>query len=159
MPFSCSLFAISPQPLGYSSCLPCPSPTWWELLCWRFPLYFYVTVYLVLIENSKSFSGCPAMSIFCFNIIDIWIWVFQHRPVQGSWDLYIKSVDHFDLNALPTVLAALNVVSDFVTVVLPMLLILKLQMPKKQIIQLVFKFLSGYLWLSSHRGLRETMFS
>lgn len=93
----------------------------------------------------KIVSWCLAIFIFCYTIVGIFIWVFQYTPVEGAWNPYIKSVDHFDLSALPTVLAALNVASDILTVTLPMPLIWRLQMPTKQKVQLVLLFLLGGL--------------
>lgn len=93
----------------------------------------------------KIVSWCLAILIFCYNIAGIFFWVFQYSPVQGVWNPHIKAVDHFDLKPLPTALAALNVVSDFLTLALPMPMIWSLQMSTKPKIQLVLLFLLGGL--------------
>ena len=72
--------------------------------------------------------------------------LFQCRPIRGTWDLNIKA-DCIDLSKPWIVIASLNVVTDFLTVCLPLPQLWKLQMRRETKLQLIGIFSIGSLYV------------
>ena len=103
-------------------------------------------LYLRIFGINRRFKiacWCLAAFILCYTIVGVFLSIFQFSPVRGSWDVTIDAVENVDTRTLTTTLAALNVVSDFLTLVLPMVLVLRLKIPTKQKVQLTLVFLLG----------------
>lgn len=92
---------------------------------------------------------CLAAIILVNNIAEIFLSVFQCNPVHKAWDTKAKGTC---VNILPAAVipGTINVVSDIVTVLLPMPLVCKLHMQLNRKIQLVGIFLlSGFVCIAS----------
>lgn len=105
-------------------------------------LLFYQRLFAI---NRKFKIACWGLAIFilCYTVVGIFLSIFQFSPVKGSWDVTINAVENIDTRTLTTILASLNVVSDFLTLALPVALVLRLKIPTKQKVQLMLVFLLG----------------
>lgn len=87
---------------------------------------------------------CIAVGIFvlCYSITTIFTNIFQCTPVDSNWDASI--VAHcVDLNTALVVLSSINVLTDFIILVLPMPLIWRLKTSIRRKMQLTSIFLLG----------------
>ncbi|KAL8868544.1 MAG: hypothetical protein Q9174_004921, partial [Haloplaca sp. 1 TL-2023] len=83
-----------------------------------------------------------AAVIFAYSLAGIFVVIFQTNPVHAFWDYKIPHTSiNFSIPAVAT--AVLNVVTDFLTLALPMPLIWQLQMPFARKMQLAGVFLLG----------------
>ncbi|KAL8658935.1 MAG: hypothetical protein Q9202_007352 [Teloschistes flavicans] len=87
-------------------------------------------------------SWCLAGLIFAYSLGGIFVVIFQCNPVHGFWDLMVPHTC-IDFGTPATVTAVLNVITDFLTLALPMPLIWQLQMPFTRKLQLAGVFLLG----------------
>ncbi|MCJ1428315.1 hypothetical protein MMC29_006224, partial [Sticta canariensis] len=102
---------------------------------------------------SPSIRGEPALQqlflgsgdfILAYTIAAIFVVIFQCEPVHGFWDVQIKA-KCIDFSVPATFGASFNVVTDFLTLTLPMPLIWKLQMSGRRKLQMAGIFLLGGL--------------
>ncbi|KAI4193618.1 MAG: hypothetical protein LQ350_008233 [Teloschistes chrysophthalmus] len=87
-------------------------------------------------------SWCLSGLIFAYSLAGIFVIIFQCSPVHGFWDFMIPHTC-IDFGTPATVTAVLNVITDFLTLALPMPLIWQLQMPFTRKLQLAGIFLLG----------------
>ena len=88
-------------------------------------------------------------AIICYTIPQPPILIFQCVPISGAWDpaVHIRA-KCVPLNDIFTAFGSLNVVTDIITLSLPLPLIWQLQINKVQKFQLFGTFLLGYLWVA-----------
>ena len=85
---------------------------------------------------------CAGGFISCYTIILTLVQLFQCRPVKAGWEPFMKgNCIHVSIEVM--VMACLNVLTDFITLMFPMPLLWRLQMPRKQKLQLIGIFLTG----------------
>ncbi|MCJ1451660.1 hypothetical protein MMC28_002000 [Mycoblastus sanguinarius] len=106
-------------------------------------LYLYNRVFFV----SRSFritSWVVAIFIACYSVTQIFASIFQCVPIDANWKI---GVPHYCANSGlgGTIIAALNVFTDFVILIMPMPLLYKLQTPLRKKIQVMGMFLLGGL--------------
>ncbi len=90
-----------------------------------------------------------AVLIIANNVAEIFLSVFQCTPVNKAWDPTVPG-SCVDIILAACIPGAINVLSDFITVLLPMPLVWGLQMPLNRKIQLVAIFLlSGFVCIAS----------
>ncbi|KAL3449871.1 hypothetical protein BJX65DRAFT_305885 [Aspergillus insuetus] len=75
--------------------------------------------------------------ITCQALANVLTAAFQCRPIPRAWDTSIEGTC-VNINVFYLANAALNILTDLLTYTLPIRVILKLQMPRKQKIALVF---------------------
>ena len=87
---------------------------------------------------------CVGVFIFCYSMAQTFGAIFQCVPIRAAWDPTVpRRCIRTDLGA--TIIAALNVVTDFVVLTLPMPLLWHLQSSRKQRYQIMGIFLLGGL--------------
>ena len=106
-------------------------------------LYLYHRIFFVV----RSFTitlWAVGIFIICYCIMQSFASIFQCMPIYSNWEV---GVEHYCINVDlgATILAALNVLTDFVILILPMPLLYKLQKPLKQKLQIMGIFLLGGL--------------
>jgi len=80
--------------------------------------------------------------IAAYSFVQFLVIIFQCTPVRGAWDPSIKaSCIHLMLEL--EIMGILNAITDIITVLLPMPMLWKLQMPLKQKIEVMLTFLVG----------------
>lgn len=107
-------------------------------------LYLYYRVFFV----SRTFIiTLWAVGIFvvCYSIPQIFCAIFQCTPIDANWDPTVKVNFCINIDVAATVLAGLNVLTDFALLILPMPLLYQLQMPTTQKYQIMGTFLLGGL--------------
>jgi hypothetical protein len=82
--------------------------------------------------------------ITCQALANVLTAAFQCRPIPRAWDTSIEGTC-VNINVFYLANAALNIFTDLLTYTLPIRVILKLQMPRKQKIALVFILCLGLL--------------
>ena len=93
-----------------------------------------------LIPRFTAFLWCFAFVILANNVAEIFLSVFQCTPVHKTWDAKVEGSCVNTLLAV-SIPGSINVVSDVVTVLLPLPLIWNLHMERNRKIQLVGIFL------------------
>lgn len=82
--------------------------------------------------------------IICYSIVQLLVFIFQCRPVQGAWDPFVKA-ECVQINDLFVVMSAFDVLTGVTTLCLPIPLIWQLQVSKRNRIQLMSIFILGGL--------------
>ncbi len=84
--------------------------------------------------------------VFCYTVIQELTVILACIPVAGAWDpaIYVKA-KCIRLNLEWVIMASLNVVTDVVTLFLPLPLLWRLQIDKERKFQLIGIFLLGGL--------------
>lgn len=73
--------------------------------------------------------------------------IFQCSPIKFLWDQSIPGGKCININAFYLANAALNIFTDFLTYTLPMPMLWRLQLPKRQRIGLIIILGLGGLWV------------
>ncbi|KAI9731209.1 MAG: hypothetical protein M1834_005402 [Cirrosporium novae-zelandiae] len=94
---------------------------------------FRVTLYVVLFV------------IFSYCLCSILTLILGCLPVKAIWDLTVTNSHCIDRNSVILVLSIFNICTDFTLLIIPMLIVIPLQMPRRQKFGLVAIFLSGGL--------------
>lgn len=106
-------------------------------------LYLYKRVFFVS-RNFVIVLWIVGIFVACYSITQVFAAIFQCMPIDSNWNPLVKRYCiNTDIGA--TIVAALNVLTDFAILVLPMPLLYKLQKPMKQKIQIMGMFLLGGL--------------
>jgi hypothetical protein len=74
--------------------------------------------------------------VSCSATANVLVCIFQCSPIAMAWDLSITSGKCININAFYLANASTNIATDVLTYTLPIPLVLKLQVPKKQKIAL-----------------------
>ena len=108
-------------------------------------LLLYVKIFRPLRYMRHSAYGIGVFTI-CWSIMAILVFCLQCRPVQRIWD---KAVPGTCINAwlFFVISSAINVVTDFVVLVLPIQATWGLQLPIPQRISVMSIFMLGSLWV------------
>ena len=86
--------------------------------------------------------------ILCYTIAQETITIFQCVPISGAWDPAVHTrAKCIPLNIIFVAMASMNVVTDVITLSLPLPLLWRLRINKAQKFQLIGIFLLGYLWV------------
>ena len=97
-------------------------------------------------QRFKALSWALGAFILAHTLAGIFVTIFQCKPVHGFWDITIKSTCiKYSLPAI--VLASFNVVTDILTLALPMPLIWQLRMSIGRKFQMTGIFLLGGLYV------------
>ncbi|KAK0511558.1 hypothetical protein JMJ35_006131 [Cladonia borealis] len=96
-------------------------------------------------KNFRRILWIVGGAIICYTIPQPPILIFQCVPISGAWDpaVHIRA-KCVPLNDIFTAFGSLNVVTDIITLSLPLPLIWRLQINKVQKFQLFGTFLLGY---------------
>ncbi|KAF2402811.1 hypothetical protein EJ06DRAFT_310218 [Trichodelitschia bisporula] len=70
--------------------------------------------------------------VACSGIANMLTVVFQCKPLDAAWDIRIKEKKCINLNGFYLAVAVTNILTDLMTYTLPIPLVVKLQLPKKQ---------------------------
>ena len=85
---------------------------------------------------------CVGIVILCYTITQTLVIVFACQPVKAAWDPFVKGTCvRVNVNAI--IIGSLNVITDVVTVILPMPLLWRLKISLEQKLQLMGIFLTG----------------
>lgn len=95
-------------------------------------------------QRFKALSWALGAFILAYTLAGILVVIFQCEPVHGFWDIRIKSTC-IDFSVPAIVIASFNVVTDFLTLALPMPLIWQLRMSNGRKVQITGMFLLGGL--------------
>ena len=111
-------------------------------------LYLYHRIFFV----SRGFMiGLWVLGVFvaCYSITQFFAAILQCMPIASTWDPEIKGYCiNTDIGA--TVIATLNVLTDFIILILPMPILWRLQKPTKEKIQIMGMFLlAGFVCFAS----------
>jgi hypothetical protein len=93
------------------------------------------------------------MSFIMFGVIacqataNVLTAAFQCRPIPAAWDTSIKPSKCVNINIFYLANAALNILTDLLTYTLPIRVIFKLQMPRKQKVALALILSLGLLYV------------
>ncbi|CAF9925812.1 hypothetical protein IMSHALPRED_006787 [Imshaugia aleurites] len=106
-------------------------------------LYLYYRIFFV--SRKFTIALCVVgVFVVCYCLTQSFASIFQCMPVDSNWTIGVK---HYcvntDLGA--TIIAGLNVLTDFAILILPMPLLYQLQKPLKERIQIMGMFLLGGL--------------
>ncbi|KAK7724880.1 hypothetical protein SLS57_004151 [Botryosphaeria dothidea] len=125
---------------------------WWEIAasavyapavtCGKISILLF---YLRLSPDS-TFRVIILIMIFfvtSYSICSIFTLIFGCLPVRAIYDLTVPNPKCINRNAVILALSIFNIVTDLITLVLPMRIVLPLQMPKRQKVTLIIVFLSG----------------
>lgn len=85
---------------------------------------------------------CVGGFIVCYSSIQNVMTIFDCHPIEAIWNPFVKGTC-IDLNTLAIVMGILNIVTDFVTLILPMPLLWRLQISRVWKLQLMGIFLTG----------------
>lgn len=85
-------------------------------------------------------------TVTCQALANVLTAAFQCRPVAKAWITSLEGTC-ININVFYLANAALNILTDLLTYTLPVRVILKLQMPRKQKIVLVFILCLGLLYV------------
>ena len=106
-------------------------------------LYLYYRVFFIIRRFTIALWVVGAF-VVCYCLAQSFASIFQCMPIDSNWKV---GIEHYcvntDLGA--TIVAALNVVTDFAILILPMPLLYTLQTPLKQKIQVMAMFCLGGL--------------
>lgn len=95
-------------------------------------------------QRFKIVSWALGIFIVAYTVAGVFVVIFQCEPVHGFWDITIKATCiNFSVPAI--ILASFNVITDFLTLALPMPLIWKLRMSSGRKLQMTGIFLLGGL--------------
>ncbi|KAK7699056.1 hypothetical protein SLS64_011970 [Diaporthe eres] len=83
--------------------------------------------------------------VACQAGANVIVCIFQCSPVQAAYDLNITNKTCININAFYLANAAVNISTDFLTYTLPIKMVSKLQMPKRQKIGLGVMMSLGFL--------------
>lgn len=103
-------------------------------------------LYLRLSPSRKFCVGVYSLMAVAvgYNIASVFANMFSCSPIAGSWDLSIKATC-MDRPVFYYINAGLNISTDFAILILPVKLLWKLQMPKRQKYSVLGIFLAGGL--------------
>jgi hypothetical protein len=87
-------------------------------------------------------------TLFVFYTVDTFFEIFSCNPRELAWNKFIDHGTCFNTEGLIVAAGAVNVLSDFVILFLPIFSIWKLQMETKQKLQLTAVFGFGLLYAS-----------
>lgn len=84
--------------------------------------------------------------ILCYTVVQELMAMFQCRPISGAWDpnVYLKA-ECIKLNLEWVIMASFNVLTDVITLCLPLPLVWRLHIDKGRKYQLISVFLLGSL--------------
>ena len=71
--------------------------------------------------------------------------IFQCKPVKAGWDFFLHG-DCLPLQEITVATGALNIVTDVLLVVAPILLVSRLQLHRARMIGLLFVLATGFLY-------------
>ena len=80
--------------------------------------------------------------ILCYTIVGVLVPIFECRPVEAAWEPFVKG-DCVQLNTESIVAGIFNIITDVVTLILPMPLLWRLQISRGRKLQLTGMFLTG----------------
>ena len=95
-------------------------------------------------QKFKRMLWAVGIFISTYSAIMILAMIFQCRPINRVWDPTIKA-DCIDISKVWTVMASMNVLTDFLILCLPLPQLWKLQMRRETKIQLIGIFSIGSL--------------
>ena len=95
-------------------------------------------------QKFKRILWAVGLFISTYITISVITTVFQCRPVNGLWDLTVKS-ECVDISKLGIVVGSMNVLTDFLLLCLPLPQLWKLQMRRGTKLQLIGIFSIGSL--------------
>ena len=98
------------------------------------------------LPHFTAFLWCFAFVIFANNIAEIFLSIFQCTPVHKAWDTEVKG-SCVPVHLAAVIPAAINVVTDVITVLIPVPIIWNLQMERNRKLQLVGIFLLSGLYV------------
>lgn len=81
--------------------------------------------------------------VISYSIGIILALIFPCNPIAANWDLSIKEYKCIDKAGIYLATAAVNVITDFLILTLPIPMVIRLQMPKMQKIGLIIIFAVG----------------
>ena len=85
---------------------------------------------------------CVGAFIVCYTIAGVLVPIFECRPVEAAWEPFVKG-DCVQLNTESIVTGLFNVITDVVTLILPMPMLWRLQISRNRKLQLTGMFLTG----------------
>ncbi len=87
-------------------------------------------------------ASCVGGLILCYTVIGVLVVIFECQPVEAAWEpLMNGSCIHLNVEAM--CMSTMNIITDFVTLILPMPLLWRLQISRGRKIQLMGIFLTG----------------
>lgn len=107
---------------------------------------FSILILYKRLSGLKWFNACvyTIMGIvISYSISIIFALIFPCQPIAKNWDLSITSGKCIDKAGIYLATAAINVITDFLILTIPIPMVVKLKMPKWQKIGLVCMFTVG----------------
>lgn len=105
-----------------------------------------ILLFYLRLSPDSTFRVIILIMIFfvtSYSICSIFTLIFGCLPVRAIYDLTVPNPKCINRNAVILALSIFNIVTDLITLVLPMRIVLPLQMPKRQKVTLIIVFLSG----------------
>jgi hypothetical protein len=96
----------------------------------------------------KRLSIVMLVIVACSATANVLVCIFQCQPVKAAWDITITKKRCVQINAFYLANAATNIATDLLTYTLPIPLVLKLQVPRKQKVALGVMLSLGLLYAS-----------
>ena len=99
-------------------------------------------------NNFRKILWTAGCIILCYTIAQAAITIFQCVPISGAWDPAVHArAKCIPLHSVWVAMASMNVVTDVITLSLPLPQLWRLRIEKTQKFQLIGIFLLGYLWV------------
>ena len=94
------------------------------------------------IRRFHNIIYCVSAFMVCHTLVGVLVAIFECRPIEAAWEPFVKG-DCVQLNTESIVGGILNIITDVVTLVLPLPLLWRLQISRSQKLQLTGIFLTG----------------
>ena len=108
-------------------------------------LYLYQRLFGSNHRFRQVLWACGAF-VAAYSLVEVIVLIFQCRPVNALWDMHVKGTC-VNLALGGVIIGIINVIMDFVTLVLPVRMVWTLRMKKKWKFQLIGIFLLGGLYV------------
>jgi hypothetical protein len=82
--------------------------------------------------NFRRIAGLMVTVVICQSLSNVTTCIFQCSPVEFIWNKSLPGGRCIDINAFYLANAALNILTDFLTYTLPMPMLWKLKLPRRQ---------------------------
>src|SRR5689334_19317971 len=80
-----------------------------------------------------------------YSVLGSFEFIFNCRPIAKNWDVTISGGSCIDVAKILTAHGIVNIATDVATLVLPVMLVYKLQLPMKQKVAVAGLFMTGTL--------------
>lgn len=96
-----------------------------------------VTIYIIMI------------TVVLYILVGSFDWVYTCRPLEKYWDLTITTGSCINWVKIAVFSSAMNALTDFVLLVLPLIILRNLRLPKRQKVGVVLVLMTGGLYVNS----------